>query len=42
MERIAPIEQRRYERIKDLVSDPTVNAVYRVVAEDALGEPIAA
>jgi hypothetical protein len=42
MERIAPIERRRYERIKDLVSEPTVNAAYQVVAEDKLGEPIAA
>jgi hypothetical protein len=41
-ERVAPIEQRRYERIKHLVSEPTVNAIYRVVAQDALGEPIPA
>ncbi|MCC9307984.1 hypothetical protein LN042_12925 [Kitasatospora sp. RB6PN24] len=42
MERIAPVEERRYERIKHLVSEPTVNAVYRVLARDALGEPIPA
>jgi hypothetical protein len=40
MEKIAPIEQRRYERIKDLVSEPTVNEIYEVVAEDDLSQPI--
>ncbi|MFC9436203.1 hypothetical protein [Nocardia sp. NPDC057030] len=40
MERIAPIEERRYERIKDLVGEPTLNAVYQVVAEDDLAQPI--
>jgi hypothetical protein len=40
MELIAPIEQRRYERIKDMVSDPAVNALYQVVAEDDLSKPI--
>ncbi|MFI6604011.1 hypothetical protein ACIBHX_47935 [Nonomuraea sp. NPDC050536] len=41
MERLTPIEARRYERIKDLVSEPTLNAVYEVVAEDDLSRPIA-
>jgi hypothetical protein len=40
MERLTPIEQRRHERIKHLVSDPTLNAVYQVVAEDDLSKPI--
>ncbi|MBV6699781.1 hypothetical protein [Kitasatospora aureofaciens] len=40
-ERLAPVEERRYERIKDLVGPPTLNAVYRVVAEDDLSRPIA-
>ena len=40
MERLAPIEARRYERIKDLVGEPTLNAVYQVVAEDDLSKPI--
>ncbi|HEY1917222.1 MAG TPA: hypothetical protein VGH27_16780 [Streptosporangiaceae bacterium] len=40
MEKIAPIEQRRHERIKHLVSAPTVNAIYEVVAEDDLSQPI--
>jgi hypothetical protein len=39
MERIAPIEERRYERIKSLVGDPTLNAVYQIVAEDDLSRP---
>ncbi|OKJ13528.1 hypothetical protein [Kitasatospora sp. CB01950] len=42
MERLAPIEERRYRRIRHLVSEPTVNAVYRIVSEDALAHPIAA
>ncbi|MFD8704063.1 hypothetical protein ACFV1W_15820 [Kitasatospora sp. NPDC059648] len=41
MERLAPVEERRFERIKDLVGPPTLNAVYRVVAEDHLSQPIA-
>ncbi|NUR85179.1 MAG: hypothetical protein HOY71_13930 [Nonomuraea sp.] len=40
MERLGPIEMRRYERIKDLVGEPTINAVYEVVAEDNLSKPI--
>ncbi|WP_225732464.1 MULTISPECIES: hypothetical protein [unclassified Nocardia] len=40
LERLNPIEMRRYERIKDLVSEPTLNAVYQVVAEDDLSQPI--
>ncbi|WP_405162534.1 hypothetical protein OG203_40670 [Nocardia sp. NBC_01499] len=40
MERLTPIEERRYERIKHLVSEPTLNAVYQVVAEDDLSQPI--
>ncbi|GAA5076292.1 hypothetical protein [Nocardia iowensis] len=40
LERIAPIEARRYERIRHLVSEPTLNAVYQVIAEDDLGQPI--
>ncbi|KAA8877273.1 hypothetical protein F3087_45100 [Nocardia colli] len=40
MERIAPIEERRYARIKDLVGEPTLNAVYQVIAEDDLSQPI--
>ena len=42
MERIAPIEARRHERIKHLVSEPTLNAVYQVMAEDDLSQPIPA
>jgi hypothetical protein len=42
MEKIAPIEQRRHERIKGLAGDPTVNAVYQVLAEDDLSRPLAA
>jgi hypothetical protein len=42
MERLTPIEQRRHERIKDLVGEPTLNAVYQVVAEDDLSKPITA
>ncbi|MEU3498539.1 hypothetical protein [Kitasatospora cineracea] len=42
MERLAPIEERRYQRIRHLVSEPRLNAVYRVVAEDALAHPVAA
>jgi hypothetical protein len=40
MELIAPVEQRRHERIKHMVGDPTVNALYQVVAEDDLSKPI--
>jgi hypothetical protein len=42
MERIAPVEERRHERIKHLVSAPTLNAVYQVVGDDDLSQPIAA
>ncbi len=42
MARIAPVEARRHDRIKHLTGDPTVNAVYRVVAEDDLSQPITA
>ncbi|WP_433663748.1 hypothetical protein ACQPW1_17515 [Nocardia sp. CA-128927] len=40
MDRIAPIEKRRYERIKHLVGEPTLNAVYQVITEDDLSQPI--
>ncbi|MER7757497.1 hypothetical protein [Kitasatospora sp. NPDC097643] len=40
-ERLAPSEERRFERIKDLVGPPTLNAVYQVRAEDNLSQPIA-
>ncbi|MFI7002984.1 hypothetical protein [Nocardia sp. NPDC050175] len=40
MERLTPIEERRHERIKHLVGEPTLNAVYQVVAEDDLSQPI--
>lgn len=40
MSRIMPIEERRYERIKHLVGEPTLNAVYQVIAEDDLSQPI--
>ncbi|MET8545508.1 hypothetical protein ABZW03_33465 [Kitasatospora sp. NPDC004799] len=40
-ERVAPVEARRFERIKDLVGPPSLNAVYQVVAEDDLSRPIA-
>ncbi|KJS53632.1 hypothetical protein VM98_24070 [Streptomyces rubellomurinus subsp. indigoferus] len=42
MEKMAPIEARRYERIKDLVGPPTLNAVYQVQAEDNLSQQITA
>ena len=42
MERIAPVEERRHERIKHLVGEPTLNAVYQVVGEDDLSQPILA
>jgi hypothetical protein len=42
MARIAPVEERRHERIKHLVGEPTLNAVYQVVAEDDLSRPIPA
>lgn len=41
MERMAPVEARRFERIKDLVGPPTLNAVYQVLAEDDLSKPLA-
>ncbi|MET8624290.1 hypothetical protein ABZW30_11130 [Kitasatospora sp. NPDC004669] len=41
MEKLAPVEERRFERIKDLVGPPSLNAVYQVVAEDNLSQPIA-
>jgi len=41
MERLGPVEERRHDRIKDLVSEPTLNAIYQVVAEDDLSKPIA-
>ncbi|MEE1783725.1 hypothetical protein PUR71_12520 [Streptomyces sp. SP17BM10] len=40
LERVGPIEERRFERIRDLVGPPTVNAVYQVLAEDDLSRPI--
>src|ERR1700735_4997945 len=40
MEKIAPVEARRHERIKHLVGEPTVNGAYQVVAEDDLSRPI--
>ena len=42
MERIAPVEERRHERIKHLVSEPTLNAVYQVTGDDDLSRPIPA
>jgi hypothetical protein len=42
MARIAPVEERRHERIKHLVSEPTLNAVYQVVGDDDLSQPIPA
>jgi hypothetical protein len=42
MERIAPVEERRHERITHLVSEPTLNAVYQVVGDDDLSQPIPA
>ncbi|MGA5820991.1 hypothetical protein ACPC54_24370 [Kitasatospora sp. NPDC094028] len=42
MERMAPSEARRYERIKDLVGPPTLNAVYQVQADDNLAQPLTA
>jgi hypothetical protein len=42
MERIAPVEARRHERIKHLVGEPTLNAVYQVVADDDLSRPLQA
>jgi hypothetical protein len=42
MARIAPVEERRHQRIKHLVGEPTLNAVYQVVAEDDLSRPIPA
>lgn len=42
MERIAPVEERRHQRIRHLVSEPTLNAVYQVVADDDLSRPIPA
>ncbi|MGW2375790.1 MULTISPECIES: hypothetical protein [Kitasatospora] len=41
MERLGPVEERRFERIKDLAGPPTLKAVYQVVAEDDLSQPIA-
>ncbi|AUY53420.1 MULTISPECIES: hypothetical protein [Streptomycetaceae] len=41
MERLAPVEERRFERIKDMVGPPSLNAVYQVLAEDDLSKPIA-
>jgi hypothetical protein len=42
MARIAPVEERRHEGIRHLVGEPTLNAVYQVVAEDDLSRPIPA
>jgi hypothetical protein len=39
---VAPVEERRQERIKHLVGEPTLNAVYQVVGEDDLSRPIPA
>ncbi|MDI2127306.1 hypothetical protein [Yinghuangia seranimata] len=41
MERLAPVEERRHERIKHMVGEPTLNAVYQVVGDDDLSRPIA-
>ncbi|MFF1907523.1 hypothetical protein [Kitasatospora sp. NPDC058218] len=41
MERLTPIEERRFERIKDLVGPPSLNAVYQVLSEDDLSVPVA-
>jgi hypothetical protein len=40
MEKIGPVEARRHERIKHLISEPALNAVYQVVSEDDLSKPI--
>jgi hypothetical protein len=40
MEKIAPVEARRHERIKHLIGEPTLNGVYQVVANDDLSKPI--
>ena len=40
MEKIAPVEARRHGRLEHMVGEPTVNAVYQVVAEDDLSKPI--
>ena len=42
MERITPVEERRHERIKHLVSEPTLNAIYQVIGDDDLSQPIQA
>jgi hypothetical protein len=42
LERIAPIEERRQERIQHLVTAPSLNAIYHVVAEDDLSQPLSA
>ncbi|MGW2250611.1 hypothetical protein ACWCXH_10460 [Kitasatospora sp. NPDC001660] len=40
-ERLGPIEERRFERIEDLVGPRrAVNAVHRALAEDDLSRPI--
>jgi hypothetical protein len=40
MDRMRPIEARRHQRIKDLIGEPLVSGMYRVVAEDDLSRPI--
>lgn len=42
MERLAPVEARRHERIRHLVGEPTLNAVYQIVGDDDLSRPIPA
>ncbi|RJO79212.1 hypothetical protein D5S18_02410 [Nocardia panacis] len=42
LEKLAPVEARRFDRIKDMVGAPTLNTVYQVVAEDDLSKPLSA
>lgn len=42
LERIAPIEHRRQQRIQELVTAPSLNAIYQAVAEDDLSQPLSA
>ena len=42
MARIAPVEERRHQRIRHLVGEPTLNAVYQVASDDDLSQPIPA
>src|ERR1700750_852308 len=42
MARIAPVGERRHQRIRPLVGDPTLTAVYQVASDAALSQPIPA